>query len=64
MKYWYKEPLFHFLMIGLAIFVVYSIVNKEEGAVNGNKIVVSSAEIERLSNTWSKKMNRLPTERR
>jgi peptidyl-prolyl cis-trans isomerase C len=62
MKYWYKEPLVHFLMIGLAIFVVYSIVNKEEAAVNGNKIVVSSAEIERLSNTWSKKMNRPPTE--
>jgi hypothetical protein len=62
MKHWHKEPLLHFLIIGTAIFVVFSIVNKEETAVKGNKIVVSSAEIERLGNNWSKKMNRPPTE--
>jgi hypothetical protein len=62
MKSLYKEPLFHFLTIGLAIFVVYSVVNKEEVAVSGNKIVVSSAEIERLNKTWSKKLKRPPTE--
>ncbi|MES0351046.1 MAG: peptidylprolyl isomerase [Desulfobacteria bacterium] len=62
MKKWCKEPLLHFLAIGVMIFVVFSIANKEEAAVSGNKIVVSSAEIERLSYTWSKKMNRPPTE--
>ena len=63
MKHWHKEPLLHFLFIGAIIFVVFSIVNKEEAAVNGNKIVVSSAEIERLSGNWSKKWNRSPTEK-
>jgi len=62
MKKWHKEPLLHFLIIGAVIFAVFSIANKEEAAVSGNKIVVSSAEIERLSATWSKKWNRPPTE--
>ncbi len=62
MKKWHKEPLLHFLIIGALIFVLFSIVNKEEDIVSGNKIVVSTAEIERLSNNWSKKWNRPPTE--
>ena len=62
MKHWHKEPLLHFLIIGAVIFVVFSIANKEEAAVGGNKIVVSSAETERLSDAWSKRMNRPPTE--
>jgi hypothetical protein len=62
MKKWCKEPLLHFLVIGVVIFVVFSIANKEEAAVSGNKIVVSSAEIERLGYNWSKRWNRPPTE--
>jgi hypothetical protein len=62
MKKFYKEPLLHFLIIGAMIFVLFSIVNKEEDIVSGNKIVVSTVEIERLSNNWSKKWNRSPTE--
>jgi hypothetical protein len=62
MKKWYKEPLLHFLIIGALIFVVFSIVNKDEIDVSGNKIVVTVAEIERLSGNWSKKWNRPPTE--
>ena len=62
MKKWLKEPLLHFLIIGLLIFTLFSIVNKEEDVVSGNKIVVSAADIERLSNNWSKRWNRLPTE--
>jgi hypothetical protein len=44
------------------IFVVFTVVNKEEATVSGNKIVISSAEIERLMDNWSKKLNRPPTE--
>jgi hypothetical protein len=62
MKKWHKEPLLHFLIIGALVFVLFSIVNKEEDIVSGNKIIVSTAEIERLSNIWSKKWNRPPTE--
>ncbi len=61
MKSWHKEPLFHFLVIGAVIFVLFSIVNREEDFVSDNKIVVSSADIARLSENWSKKWNRTPT---
>ena len=62
MKKWHKEPLLHFLIIGALVFVLFSIVNKEEDVVSDNRIVVSTSEIERLSNIWSKKWNRPPTE--
>ncbi len=58
----YKEPLFHFLIIGALIFVLFSVVNKDEIDVSANKIVVTAAEIERLSENWSRKWNRPPTE--
>ncbi len=62
MKKLYKEPLIHFLTIGALIFVLFSLVNKGEIDVSGNKIVVTATEIERLSNNWSKKWNRPPSE--
>jgi len=30
MKKWLKEPLLHFLIIGALIFIVFSVINKEE----------------------------------
>ena len=62
MKKLYKEPLLHFLIIGALIFIIFSSVNKDEIIVSDNKIVVTAAEIERLSDNWSKKWKRLPTE--
>jgi len=62
MKKLFKEPLIHFLVIGALIFVVFAVVNKEEIAVDGRKIIVSAGDIERLSASWSKKWNRSPTE--
>ncbi len=62
MKKLYKEPLLHFLIIGVLIFTLFSIINKEEDIVSRNKIVVSAADIQRLSSTWARKWNRPPTE--
>jgi hypothetical protein len=62
MKKWHKEPLLHFLIIGAAIFVVFSVVNRDELSVSDNRIIVTAAEVERLSANWSKKWNRPPTE--
>ncbi|MCK5504372.1 MAG: hypothetical protein KAJ10_04385 [Thermodesulfovibrionia bacterium] len=59
MKKLYKETLFHFLVIGDFIFALFSIVNKEEDTVSGDKIVVLAEDIKRLSgDNWSKKLNR------
>jgi hypothetical protein len=62
MKKLYKEPLLHFLIIGALIFVLFSVVNKDEVSVSNNKIIVTAAEIERLSDNWSKARNRPPSE--
>ena len=62
MNKWHKEPLFHFLIIGALIFVVFSMLNKNEPTVSGKMIVVTAADIEQLSNNWSKRWNRPPTE--
>jgi hypothetical protein len=62
MKKWYKEPLLHFLAIGALIFGLFALVSDEKDVINKNKIIVTTADIERLSNNWTKKWNRLPTE--
>jgi len=62
MKKLHKEPLLHFLIIGTMIFVLFSVLNKEESVTTGNKILVSTADIERLSGSWARKGNRPPTE--
>ena len=41
MKKWLKEPLLHFLVIGALIFIVFSVVDKEEIFVDEKKIVVN-----------------------
>jgi len=61
MKHWHKEPLLHFLIVGALIFILFSSVNKQENNVSGNKIVVTTADIERLSESWARKWNRPPT---
>ena len=62
MNRWLKEPLVHFLLIGALIFGAYSLTNEEGPSRDGNRIVVSAGDIERLSANWSKKWNRSPTE--
>jgi hypothetical protein len=62
MKRWYKEPLLHFLAIGALIFGIFALVNNDQRFAGGNKIEVTAGDIERLSDNWSKKWNRPPTE--
>ena len=55
-----REPLLHFLLIGSAIFLVYSLQN--EGRPDNNRIVISEAQINHLVTLWEKKRQRLPTQ--
>ena len=61
MKKLIKEPLLHFLCIGALVFILFSVVNQEENPVGGSRVVITTADIARLSNAWSKKMKRPPT---
>jgi peptidyl-prolyl cis-trans isomerase C len=55
-----REPLLHFLLIGVALFLAYNLQN--EGLVENNRIIISEAEIDRLITLWERKRQRLPTQ--
>jgi hypothetical protein len=62
LKKWYKEPLLHFLAIGALIFGLFTLVSDEKDVISKNKIIITAAGIERLSNNWAIKWRRPPTE--
>jgi len=55
---WTREPLFHFLLIGAALFVWFSLVNEE---VLPDSVVVSSSEVDSLAAQWEARRGRPPS---
>jgi hypothetical protein len=62
MKKWLNEPLIHFLCIGALIFILYSAFQQEEKPLDQYKSVITAADISRLSDNWSARWKRPPTE--
>lgn len=60
MKKLLKEPLLHFLLVGLAIFLVYGWVSDESS--DENKIVIDDSHLSHLISIWELQWNRPPTE--
>lgn len=60
MKNLLREPLLHFLLLGVAIFVAYGVVSKRTGAELG-KIVITHGQIENLAAGFTKAWHRPPT---
>ncbi|SDQ98784.1 peptidylprolyl isomerase [Flagellimonas zhangzhouensis] len=58
MKNFWKEPLLHFLLIGLLIFGYYSYVNKDIAPENA--IVIDDSEYDYLLGLWKKQWQREP----
>lgn len=54
-----KEPLLHFLTIGVVLFVLFDMVN--DGATADNQVIVSAGRIEQLENIFAKTWQRPPT---
>ncbi len=63
MKRILKEPLLHFFLLGVGLFVVYGLANDSEPADSGNTIIVSSGRIEQLATVFGKTWQRPPTAR-
>jgi len=57
---WYREPLLHFLLIGAALFVLYSALNDDRGS-SPQRIEITASDIERLKFVWQAQWNRSPT---
>ena len=61
MKRWLQEPLLHFLLIGALLFLLfYQVADPEE--LSDKRILVSTADIERIITLYERKMQRLPTQ--
>ena len=56
-----REPLVHFLVLGMGLFVLYGVFRPRED-VRDDQIVVSTAQIERLAGLWERQWRRPPTE--
>lgn len=60
MTRWLKDPLFHFLLIGAGVFLLYGL-TADDAAEQPNRIVFSEADTDRVINLWERKWQRLPT---
>jgi len=58
---WLKDPLFHFLLIGAGLFILYGW-QADDDAARPDQIVFTEAEVDRLINLWERKWQRLPTQ--
>jgi len=58
---WLKDPLFHFLLIGAGIFMLYGW-QADDDATRPDQIVFTEEHIDRLINLWERKWQRLPTQ--
>ncbi len=54
-----REPLLHFLAIGLALYLVYGLVNDD---VNPNRIVITQGEIDSYQARWTVARSRAPSD--
>ena len=60
MKKFLKEPLFHFLLIGGGLFLLYGVMN-DTVKENPNRIVVTPGQVEMLAANFTRTMMRKPT---
>jgi hypothetical protein len=61
MKRMVKDPLFHFLLIGAAMFGLYGLLEDESAAGKQNVINVTESDIDQLKAFWQKQWQRPPT---
>lgn len=56
-----REPLVHFLFIGVALFALYQFVGPQDAEDQERVITITAGEIDWLTGTWKKRWNRPPT---
>ncbi|MFG0282934.1 MAG: peptidyl-prolyl cis-trans isomerase [Phycisphaerales bacterium JB039] len=61
MKGLLREPLVHFLALGAALFVVFSLLSGPEGAPRDDQIIVTAGKIEHLAALFARTWQRPPT---
>ena len=59
---WTREPLVHFLLLGALLFGLFALVDDEASSKSSNQIEITSADVDRLRERWTRQWNRPPTE--
>jgi peptidyl-prolyl cis-trans isomerase C len=58
---WYREPLLHFLLAGLALFAVYGGFRASPQREEPRRIEITADNIRRLEIAWAARWQRFPT---
>ena len=61
MKTFVREPLVHFLLLGVVLFIAYGLVSKPGSSDGPGKITVTQGQIENLVSGFTKAWQRPPT---
>ena len=56
-----KEPLLHFLLLGILIYLLYAFFGRDKSSEESEIVVISQGEIEWLETNWQQLWNRPPT---
>ena len=62
LKAWAREPLVHFLLIGVLIYALFGILAGDSGSDDERTITVTSGDIQALTDQWTRVWRRPPTE--
>ena len=58
-----REPLVHFLLLGVLLFVVFGVAGPGGGDLQDRRIVVTEAAVQRIVATWQRQWGRSPSDR-
>jgi len=58
-----KEPLLHFLLIGVGLFFLFSQLNSDEESSNTQQIIINKSKLEVLSSAFRDENGRVPTDK-
>jgi hypothetical protein len=62
LKQFVREPLVHFLLIGVGVYALYGVLASGDDADNERVVTVSAGDIQSLADQWTRLWNRPPTE--
>jgi parvulin-like peptidyl-prolyl isomerase len=61
LRRWLREPLVHFILIGLGVFIVYSLVRPAPPKPSSNRIVLNQDDLKQLRASWAAQWGRPPS---
>jgi hypothetical protein len=61
MKSLFKQPLLHFVLVGLLLFLIYGFFGKNEADIAKSEIYITKGQIDLMRTHWTRQLGRVPT---